>query len=152
MQLSKQAYHFDEQDEQANVKPCHVPNARSQPCVQKDVAVKLMKLKPNKSGKAGDAVSELPFTEAAIAGVCLHANIVQTLYADVRPIYARPQKTGGQGGPAPGEDDRAKGDDQWTHLNEFPTSELAQQEPERITEWQVRMVMECCDLGALPFA
>ena len=52
-------------------------------CLQKDVAVKIMKIKP---GAKQESLTELPYTEAAIAGICIHANIVQTMYSDLMPV------------------------------------------------------------------
>ena len=51
--------------------------------VQKEVAVKIMKIKP---GAKQESLTELPYTEAAIAGICIHANIVQTMYSDLMPV------------------------------------------------------------------
>jgi len=96
-----------------------------------------MKIKPA-TGKAAEALNELPFAEAAIAAICYHANIVRTLYNDVRPIFAAPEE---------GDADHSL----WNNVADFQSHqshEIVQESPQRVREWQVRMVMENCKLGA----
>lgn len=104
------------------------------PCMQKDVAVKIMKIKP---GAKQESLTELPYTEAAIAGICIHANIVQTMYSDLMPVLdsSSAQEGGGSF---------------WSKKDERPSRSLVRSDSS-VKEWQVRMVMEICDLGAVSF-
>lgn len=103
-------------------------------CLQKDVAVKIMKIKP---GAKQESLTELPYTEAAIAGICIHANIVQTMYSDLMPVLDSSSQQEGGGS-------------FWSNRggNDRPSRSLARSDSS-IKEWQVRMVMEICDLGTL---
>jgi hypothetical protein len=103
-------------------------------CVQQEVAVKIMKIKP---GAKQESLTELPYTEAAIAGICIHANIVQTLYSDLLPVFDK-------------EDQNtfwSKAKDERTSRKDSFTRAAAQAGESGVKEWQVRMVMEICDLG-----
>lgn len=95
----------------------------------KSVAVKIMKIKGG-AREDGEEVSELPYKEAAIAGVCVHPNIVSTIYSDVQPIFDARQD--GYGGAAS------------TAAGRHPVGPAAS-----VKEWQVRMVMERCDMGSV---
>jgi hypothetical protein len=98
--------------------------------LQKDVAVKIMKIKP---GAKQESLTELPYTEAAIAGICIHANIVQTMYSDLMPVLDTNTTEGGGSFWSKAKEDR-------------PSRSLARSDSS-VKEWQVRMVMEICDLG-----
>jgi hypothetical protein len=104
------------------------------PCMQKDVAVKIMKIKP---GAKQESLTELPYTEAAIAGICIHANIVQTMYSDLMPVLdsSSAQEGGGSF---------------WSKAKDDRVSRSLMRSDSSVKEWQVRMVMEICDLGTLP--
>jgi hypothetical protein len=105
--------------------------------VQKEVAVKIMKIKP---GAKQESLTELPYTEAAIAGICIHANIVQTMYSDLLPVFATEE---------PGSFwSKAKDDRSRRGASRSAAASAAQAAPDGVKEWQVRMVMEICDLGA----
>lgn len=103
-------------------------------CLQKDVAVKIMKIKP---GAKQESLTELPYTEAAIAGICIHANIVQTMYSDLMPVLdsSSAQEGGGSF---------------WSKAKDDRASRSLARSDSSVKEWQVRMVMEICDLGAAP--
>ena len=100
--------------------------------MQKDVAVKIMKIKP---GAKQESLTELPYTEAAIAGICIHANIVQTMYSDLMPVLdsSSAQEGGGSF---------------WSKAKDDRASRSLARSDSSVKEWQVRMVMEICDLGA----
>jgi hypothetical protein len=102
--------------------------------MQKDVAVKIMKIKP---GAKQESLTELPYTEAAIAGICIHANIVQTMYSDLMPVLdsSSAQQDGGSF---------------WSKTKDDRASRSLARSDSSVKEWQVRMVMEICDLGAFP--
>lgn len=107
--------------------------------VQKEVAVKIMKIKP---GARQESLTELPYTEAAIAGICIHQNIVQTMYSDLLPVLDA-QQPNEQGGSF------------WSRARTDggPSQRGVSRGDSRVKEWQVRMVMEICDLGKfLPFS
>ena len=99
-----------------------------------------MKIKP---GAKQESLTELPYTEAAIAGICIHANIVQTMYSDLLPVF-----------------DKEDNGVFWSRTRDERGTNagggrmLAREERmamaargEGVKEWQVRMVMEICDLG-----
>ena len=96
-----------------------------------------MKIKP---GAKQESLTELPYTEAAIAGICIHANIVQTMYSDLLPVFATEE---------PGSFwSKAKDDRSRRGASRSAAASAAQAAPDGVKEWQVRMVMEICDLGA----
>ena len=92
-----------------------------------------MKIKP---GARQESLTELPYTEAAIAGICIHQNIVQTMYSDLLPVLDA-QQPNEQGGSF------------WsrTRTDGGPSQRGVSRGDSRVKEWQVRMVMEICDLG-----
>lgn len=92
-----------------------------------------MKIKP---GARQESLTELPYTEAAIAGICIHQNIVQTMYSDLLPVLDAQQ----QGEPGGSYWSRARTDG-------TPSQRGVSRGDSRVKEWQVRMVMEICDLG-----
>jgi hypothetical protein len=106
--------------------------------LQQDVAVKIMKIKP---GAKQESLTELPYTEAAIAGICIHANIVQTLYSDLLPVLDKDDQNSFW---SKAKDERASRKDSFTRAAAAKAADAG------VKEWQVRMVMEICDLGALP--
>lgn len=85
--------------------------------------------------KPGEEKEKMAIMEYAISGLLLHANIVQTYQADVRPIYLEE---------ANGASEAASG---WTGIHDYLSSDL--QVAKRVHEWEVRLVMEYCDRGAL---
>ena len=109
--------------------------------MQQEVAVKIMKIKP---GAKQESLTELPYTEAAIAGICIHANIVQTMYSDLLPVFDK-EDNGSFWSKA--KDDRGQASERGRMLSKEERMRLAAK-GEGVKEWQVRMVMEICDLGA----
>ena len=105
--------------------------------VQKEVAVKIMKIKP---GAKQESLTELPYTEAAIAGICIHANIVQTMYSDLLPVFDKDEQGSFW---SKAKDERSVRKDA-----ERGRGAAAKGGGDGVKEWQVRMVMEICDLGA----
>lgn len=99
-----------------------------------------MKIKP---GAKQESLTELPYTEAAIAGICIHANIVQTLYSDLLPVLDKEDASTFW----------SKAKDERTARKEMAARAAAAKAGDAgVKEWQVRMVMEICDLGATPLA
>eukprot|EP00892_Ulva_mutabilis_P004834 jgi/Ulvmu1/2722/UM014_0179.1 len=103
--------------------------------MQKEVAVKIMKIKP---GARQESLTELPYTEAAIAGICIHRNIVQTMYSDLLPVLDAHQAAD------PGGPHRSR-----TRTAAGPSQRSVPRGDSQVKEWQVRMVMEICDLGSV---
>lgn len=89
-----------------------------------------MKIKP---GARQESLTELPYTEAAIAGICIHSNIVQTMYSDLMPVL-----------------DSTAQQSFWSRARDDERAQRAPTVAEEVSEWQVRMVMEVCDLGVYP--
>jgi hypothetical protein len=103
--------------------------------VQKEVAVKIMKIKP---GAKQESLTELPYTEAAIAGICIHANIVQTMYSDLLPVFDKEEQSSFW----------SKAKDERGSRKQDVGRSGSKGGGDGVKEWQVRMVMEICDLGA----
>lgn len=95
-----------------------------------------MKIKP---GAKQESLTELPYTEAAIAGICIHANIVQTMYSDLLPVFDKDEQGSFW----------SKAKDERSMRREAERGRgAAAKNSDGVKEWQVRMVMEICDLGA----
>lgn len=90
--------------------------------------------------KPGEEKAKMGFMEYAISGILLHDNIVQTFQADIRPVFLEDDGTGNTGRSG------------WTGLGEFLSNDAISaqlQRSMRIQEWELRLVMEYCNRGAL---
>jgi hypothetical protein len=119
----------------------------SSPRLQKEVAVKIMKIKP---GAKQESLTELPYTEAAIAGICIHANIVQTMYSDLLPVFDKEEEGSFWSKAKDGRSRAGASRPGGSKVGSSSRAGASKAAGDGVKEWQVRMVMEICDLGAPP--